>query len=75
MGVGFGCTSNPYQADYKSVDLQAALFDRYTIINDLTEKGFLTSPNASEDLWPKLLYRYSTSGEVRQLPMVYGEFQ
>ncbi|KAH8802541.1 hypothetical protein F5884DRAFT_887183 [Xylogone sp. PMI_703] len=47
----------------------------YTIISDFSAQGCLKSTNAGEDLWPKLLYRYSVSGEIRDLPMVYGEFQ
>lgn len=41
---------------------------------DFVAAGYLANQNAAADLWPRLLYLYSRSGEWRQLPMVQGEF-
>lgn len=48
--------------------------NRLTIIGDLQVNGWLGTATATQDLWPNMLYRYSASGEIRDLQMVYGEF-
>ncbi|KAG9231499.1 hypothetical protein BJ875DRAFT_498264 [Amylocarpus encephaloides] len=45
----------------------------YCIIQLLENQRYISSGSA-EDLYPKLLFLYSTSGETRDLPMVKGEF-
>ena len=62
---------NPSHQDSYAYNQQ---FLSYVIIQDLAAQGWLVQDNAAEDLWPKLLYLYSRSGETRDLAMVYGEF-
>ncbi|KAL9132244.1 MAG: hypothetical protein Q9217_000048 [Psora testacea] len=46
----------------------------YTIVKDLEERGYLAMKSAGDDLWPKLLHQYSSTGHKRALPMVKGVF-
>jgi len=49
-------------------------YTSYIIVKDLEGKGYLVMKNAGNDLWPKLLHQYSSTGHTKALPMVYGEF-
>ena len=51
-----------------------SLIYSYTAIKDLEGKGYLTSKTAGNDLWPKLLFQYSSTGHHKKLDMVKGEF-
>ena len=54
--------------------LTTLLIYSYTIIKDLEGKSWLIMKTAGNDLWPKLLHRYSTTGPKSALPMVKGVF-
>lgn len=46
----------------------------YVIITDFEENKYFTRTNVGQDLYPKLLFRYSSKVPPKSLPMIKGHF-